>query len=367
MRSSGFHRLLDVIFGIPVVFFLSIVRRKREIPSHIDRMGFIAPSAIGDLVLDSGVLAHVRAKYPDAEIHLFVSKNNYQVVPLLPITCVVHICKFFSVVRVIREIRDASLDVLVDFAPWPRLTAIYAGLSGAATVGFRSLNQFRHFAFDVAIEHRDDCHETDNLVKISRVFGDCDAYVVTLKALRSHRNLRGDDLNNRIVCHCVPGGSRAKYKMWPQEKWVQFSREMISQGYRLLYSGSANDGDYVQQIVTAVQRADGVDSGIIWSECGHLSLVELAHVLVNSRACVSVDTGVMHLSWALGVPTVALMGPATAKRWGAKSEVSVNVESCHPNAGFIHLGFEKCDRADEIMSAIDVQLVCDATFKLLGL
>jgi heptosyltransferase I len=366
MRASGFHRALDFFLGVPFVLFLSIIRRKREIPDRIQRIGFIAPSAIGDLVLDSGVLVHVREKYPDAAIHLFVGKNNSQLVPLLPITCVVHVCDFFNVFQTTGEIRAASLDVLVDFAPWPRLTAICARLSGVVTVGFRSLKQFRHFAFDVAIEHRNDCHETENLLRLSRVFGDCNRYVVALRPPGNHKILGAGGLSDCIICHCVPGGSRARYKMWPQERWVHFSREMISRGYKLLFSGSTDDSDYVQEIVSAVRRTDGVTAGSIWSECGHLSLTELAQALVNSRLCVSVDTGVMHLAWALGVPTVALMGPASAERWGAKSEASVNVESRHPSAGFIHLGFEKCRCADEIMSFIDVQSVCNAAFRLLG-
>lgn len=365
MRAGGVRRAIDYVFGVPVVFLLGLFRRKRRWPEKLNAVGFIAPSAIGDLILDSGVLLNVRKHHPDAVIHLFVSKSNREVVPLLPVNCVVHVCEFFNVLDVIRTIRRESLDVVADFAPWPRLTAICAALSGAVTVGFRSLKQFRHFAFDVVIEHSRDCHEMENLKGMASVFGKCSQYMVALTVEEGADVVNRDAAELCIFCHCVPGGSRAAYKMWPQENWVAFSREMISKGYKLVYTGSERDSCYVNEILSALECGGSFVSGSVRSDCGKLSLVQLASALRAARLCVSVDTGIMHLAWVLGVPTVALMGAAPARRWGARSDASVNVESSHPCAGFIHLGFERRRGANEVMSAIKVKSVCDAAFRLL--
>jgi ADP-heptose:LPS heptosyltransferase len=68
--------------------------------------------------------------------------------------------------------------------------------------------------------------------------------------------------------------------------------------------------------------------------------VQTARLLRTAKAVVSVNTGIMHLSALLGVPTIGLSGPSDPVRWGPYGP---EVVSLFPNQGtyaYLKLGFE---------------------------
>jgi len=75
---------------------------------------------------------------------------------------------------------------------------------------------------------------------------------------------------------------------------------------------------------------------------------------------VSVNTGVMHLGAAVGVPVVALNGPTPVTRWGPLGSPSRSVVSPVVPDGYLNLGWERDDRYRHAMSAITVDTVIAA-------
>src|SRR4030067_2955272 len=75
---------------------------------------------------------------------------------------------------------------------------------------------------------------------------------------------------------------------------------------------------------------------------GKPPLRDTAIVLKSPVLLVTVNTGIMHVGAALGVPLVALHGPTSSKRWGAymKNGCQIAIESPIPGCGYLNLGFE---------------------------
>lgn len=338
-----------------------MLRHHRQLPSSPQRIGFLSPTAIGDLILDTGLLGHISQRYPRAELHIFHGRNNREAIALLPVPVVAHLCDFQRFRRTLVEIRRSRLDLLVDLTPWPRLTALYAALSGAATVGFNSLGQRRHFAFDVAVPHMRTRHEIENLEAMADVFGECPSYEVRISDAGALPELPVD-WNRLILCHAAPGGSRSQWKRWPTEYWVELIKALVGEGHLVAFSGTQSD----EPVVNAILAQLNVPSDRAFSLCGRLTLLELAAVLRACRLCITVDTGVMHLASALDVDTITLLGPTHSTRWGARSPYSVNLDSPHPKSGFIHLGFEQSRHGAEIMTSLKPQDVIAAARALLG-
>jgi len=67
----------------------------------------------------------------------------------------------------LREIRKYEVDVLIDTSQWLRISAILADFTGGAkfTIDFRTRRQFRHYVYDISIEHCDGLHELGNFRK----------------------------------------------------------------------------------------------------------------------------------------------------------------------------------------------------------
>jgi ADP-heptose:LPS heptosyltransferase len=354
-RTSDRHRLLDYWVGVPLVMLAAWLRRRRSIPQNARRIGVFSPTAIGDLILDSGILVHLRQAFPFASIHLFHGPTNAGVVPLLPVDVQAHCCDFKRFRSTLSTVREAQLDIVVDLTPWPRLTALYAALSGAATVGFHADRQHRHYAFDVAVPHLRTRHEVDNLRAIAEVFAPCAEYRVCVRA-DLPETILSLPYDRLVLCHVSPGGSQADSKRWPMQYWAELTRRLAADGFIIGFTGSKADAAAVGAILSATL----LPPETALSLCGKMSLLQLAGALRKSRLLITVDTGVLHIASALDARTLALHGPTRSWRWGGRSPATISLDTPHPAAGFIHFGFETDDQADATMKMLTVDYVYNA-------
>ena len=108
---------------------------------------------------------------------------------------------------------------------------------------------------------------------------------------------------------------------------------MREHGAQCALIGSTADGAttrWVRALVSDDARGNIIDSP------GSTTLDTLAGVLVLARACVSNDSGAMHLAGAVGVPLAALFGPtreretAPLSRRDRRVEVLINHVWCRP-------------------------------------
>ena len=361
-RSTQFQRRLDRILGIPTIFLIGLFGRHRSLPNAPSRIGIIQPSAIGDMILISGLLLHLRRCYPDAEIHIFHGPYNGAAVQLLPVDVIAHSCVFTQPLATLRQLRNANLDVLINCAPWTRLTASLTALSRARTkVGFRSAGQYIHPAFDIAVPYLNNRHEIENHRAVAELFGPLAEYTLQLNVTdpQPAMELPYDRL---VLMHMLPGGSGAKQKSWPAENWIELARSTVENGWVVGFTGAQADHEAVDKVVKAARLP--ADRCI--SLAGRLSLNELCNVLARARLLVTTDTGIAHLAAALNTPVVGLYGPTDSKRWGSCSARAICLDSPHPAAGYINYGFEQHPKGDEVMASLSVnkvQATVDAILK----
>lgn len=334
---------------------IAFARKPRPRPADLRRIGFLEPTAIGDLVLDTGLLAAAQQTFPDAELHLFHGPSNAALIPLLPAGIVSHCCSFRSPWQTLAQLQSADLDILVDCTSWPRLTALLAALSGAHTIGFATPGQSRHHALDIAVPHRLDRHESANREALARALtegGNYGGAVLTLPPA----DLPDLPFQRLILCHMSPGGSRAQEKSWPREKWAELSRMLAADGWVIGFTGVKKDTPLIQEVLA---RA-GLAATQAFSLAGELNLTQAAQAFARARLLITVDTATVHLGSALAIPMVALHGPSPSRRWGATSARAISLDASHPAAGFIHFGYETNPQALEIMPTITVTQVYNA-------
>jgi heptosyltransferase-1 len=105
------------------------------------------------------------------------------------------------------------------------------------------------------------------------------------------------------------GTSRIE-KSWPVAEWIDLGRRLASRGFRLaLPWGSEAEFQQAQVI------AQGIGAQAIILD--RLSIGALARQCCTARGAIGLDSGLMHLSVALGRPTVALMTGAHHARFSA--------------------------------------------------
>ena len=361
-RSTGLQRGLDHYVGN---FIALVLGARRPVAARVEsasRIGLIQPTAIGDLIIASGLIAHVRARFPGAEVYLLHGPSNGAALDLLEPGIIGHTIDFTKPVAALKHIRSLGLDILVDLVPWSMATALICRFSGAPlTLGFSAPGKFRHFLFAQVAEHSCHVHQSQNFEALASCFGRVDHY-----AYRLRKSFPTPDIwlpyDRLVVCHIRPGGSQARAKAWPMDHWVDLASRLCEAGYAIAFSGSASDQPEVESVIAQVESPGRQ----CFSLAGRVSLPEFCFILQHALIAISVDTSPLHLASALGLPVVGIHGPTLSHRWGAISPNSRSIDASHPAAGYIQFGFESHPQAEEIMQSISVDEVYETASMLLG-
>jgi len=134
-------------------------------------------------------------------------------------------------------------------------------------------------------------------------------------------------------------GTTWNTKHWPESYWAALAHLAVSHKMKIkLPWGNQNEKLRAERIASASSHVEVMPS---------LQLKEMAQVLANAQAVISVDTGLGHLAAALNVPTIALHGPTDPELTGIlgarQKNLKVNfpcspclARECHYQAGKMH-------------------------------
>jgi heptosyltransferase I len=310
---------------------------------------------MGDTVILSPVLRDIASAFPEAELLLFSGGANASLTPLFPFLSPVPI-ELGNPRKAIATIRSQHVDVLLDFDSWPRVEAVYGVFSGARfSAGFRAPGQHRHYAFDAWVDHRPKTHELDNYRSMASVLG---VQSTSLPEIQPPGLLTAEDRppGPYVVLHMWPAGFRSELKRWAPERWRALAAELIERGNTVVISGGPRDiADSAAWVASAQLPAERVVD-----LTGRFGLGPVCDLLGGAQAVISVNTGIMHLAAATGVPTLSLNGPTDAERWGPVGRRVVSVDSCLTGCGYLYYGWEYKGQRLDCMDGISVEQVLDA-------
>ena len=114
--------------------------------------------------------------------------------------------------------------------------------------------------------------------------------------IRAPREYSVPELTGNYVV-CLHATSRAS-KLWPDSHWIRLGESLRVAGSAMVLPwGSQAERERAQVIAARVRGARVLP---------RLAIRELAAVLGHARGVIGVDTGLVHLAAALGLPTVAI-------------------------------------------------------------
>lgn len=362
-RNVGLLKRVDRYVGVPLLFLIGLLRLKRNKPEVISSVGIFAFAAIGDSILSSSLLISIRNKYPAAKIIVFCSKANAAIYSLIEGFDQLVILPITDPLKACRLLRLNNVDILIDTSQWFRLGALYTWIANPKwSIGFQTRNQNRHYAYDVAVQHSDQIHERENFhALLSPLNCISSASLAIRKDLKNLELYKLSNINSPyVVLHPWASGTNSVMREWPEKNWIDLANRLAQAGLKILISGSSVDKSRAQDLVNHINLGN-----VVAMVAGKVSLGELANLLLHANACVSVNTGIAHLSAALEVPTVVLNGPTNSRRWGIQGGRVMNLDVSKGQGGaFLNLGFEYPPHHPYIMEKISVQMVINALMEL---
>lgn len=160
----------------------------------------------------------------------------------------------------------------------------------------------------------------------------------------------------------VAPGSRWAMKRWGDQKYFELARRITNDyGHHIVLLGDGADAALTSRIAAALGDR-------VTDLAGRMSVVESAAAIEGALAFVGNDSGLMHLSEAVGVPVVAVFGP-TVEGFGyfpslERSRVVQRELACRPCS---RNGSRWCPKGThECMTGIAVEAVAEALDNLLA-
>ena len=354
-RGSRTLRWLDEYAGIPLSLVVGLARPSRNLPREIQTIGILMLGVIGDTLLASAILPDLRRAFPRARIVAFIAHSNRDTVELLEEIDAVFVIPVTRPLTAIGILRRQPADLLIDIGQWARISALLAALSSARyTVGFKTMGQHRHYAFDAVVSHSGERHEIDNFRALLSPLGiDAVGAPPLRREVLDEARMLGP--LNSVIIHPWAAGYKHNWREWRTERWVDFVRDILTDGYDIVITGGPSDFPRAKALASLIGRSS------IEIATGTASLRQTAVLLARAAGVVSVNTGIMHLAALVNAPLVALHGPTNPKRWGPINPNAIILGPGPEEGGaFLNLGFEYPVSPPDCMDKISVAEVLHA-------
>jgi ADP-heptose:LPS heptosyltransferase len=278
-------------------------------------------AGIGDTLSDTPAIRALRESFPAGRVTVVVHQRRREVLADNPHIheLVPHrkgVVWFFRTLRALRRARPEVAVVLRANDPdtWP-----LAYLSGAHSLVGRPANTKFGFLINrpVPVPEWDHLHGVEATLALVKELGaeTADPRLVfrvspaARQRIQTFLAARGLD-GASLVAMQVHTSPRLTFRDWPVASFVALGRAILRDyPVSLVLTGGTED----RAKAVAIQAALGARASCV---AGDLRLSETAALLERCRALLTTDTGVMHLGFAVGVPTLALLHPFNAHRVG---------------------------------------------------
>lgn len=250
--------------------------------------------AIGESLLALPAIQAIKQHWPESEITVITTRR---IMPVFAGQA------FVDRIETIRPGRWKTFDLAIDFEPYLYASALLARIIGKYSVGFDTLSRGR--LYTQAVPYQDDQHVVKtnfDLVRGVGVKGEIPEELVSLHppTPRLRRTTR--------VIALVPGG-RVDFRRWPTERFAEVADYLIEKyGCEILLVGDEADDPILRDVQKKMKNSARIVSD--------LSLPDVAALLSGCRLTIANDGGLMHVSAAMGTPTLGLFGPETPVRMG---------------------------------------------------
>lgn len=283
----------------------SMSKIKRE---EIKKILCIKPRGIGDIVLSTIVLENLKAEFPYSEIHYLTEEfakraveNNAFVSKILTFN------KNDFVFSIIKKVRKEKYNLVLDFWSNPKTAQITFFSAAKFRVGYEKRGRKYAYNFLGKPGTMGEHAAEDNLVLLNAldipIISKRIIYQTTKEEkLFADKFLDGTNIENeKLLIGIIPSGGWESKRCDPV-KWIEICNEIQKK--------------YKAQFIILWGPGDEKDAKIIFDEikpspvlAPKSSFGQLSALIEKCDLVIANDSGPMHVTAALGKPTLGIFGP----------------------------------------------------------
>jgi len=310
-----FNRLVAFIYR---TVFRALARIWKPTPcklrsSEIRAILVFSAAGIGDTLTDSVAIRALKETFRKATVSVVTHRRRAALARHNPyadeiISYHKSFWRFFQLARLLRRKKPDVVVMLRGNDPdlWPLAWIA----NRRAVVSWPGMTRFAFLiAYPVDIPDWDHLHGVEQTLRIVGVLGAetkdkrlvYETREVERFQMRERLERHGLRPEDPIVIFQVGGGRRSSWRDWPTEHYVELGCELLRRyRARLVLTGG------IEHYEKAVRIQADLPGGVI-NFTGRVRLEEMAALLASAKILVSTDTGIMHLGFAVGVDTLALI------------------------------------------------------------
>lgn len=260
---------------------------------------------LGDVILTTALLPALKVAYPDIKIGMLTGSWSQSVVRNHPLIKWTHCVDHWKIDRsktrqylktrksTLKEIKSVGYDTAIDccfhfpnFAPllWQAKIPIRIGFESAGLSPF--LTHTKPWRAD---ENISAVHAYYSLLKL---FPNINPNLLQPTLCLSPKKVR----DPYLVVHIGSGDQR---KQWPIENWIELSKKLHDDGYKLIFTGRGElEFTQIEMIRTQIPAIKNVCNTLNWNE--------FVETIQNAKLLIGVDTSAGHVASATHTPAVLL-------------------------------------------------------------
>lgn len=309
------------MFGAACSILGLVKINKRLDIKKVRRILIIKIWALGDSVVLLPTIKAIKDKFPNIKIDVLAHKSNKAVFEGQEF--IDNIIEF-SLPNILRLFK--KYDLCIDAEPFANVSATISFLSSSYSLGFS--HGVRSKVYNETTLFNKNQHMVSNYLDFAEKIG-IKPSVDKLIPIKINKNdsqhvseyIRKNNIHeNDFVVALVPGvGSSVRYRMWPIDNFAKLGDELIRKfGAKVIFVDSKGNKPVVKEI-QALMDEKSINTA------GDFSVKQAAEMLRRCKVVVSNDSGMMHVSAAMGTKTIGLFGPNTPALWAPYGKGNVSI------------------------------------------
>ncbi len=308
-------KIIDRNIGNLLIPLLSLFRRKSHPPSNIHKILIIRMFGVGDAVLVSSIISKLK-KDKNIQVSVLASGETEGIFQLSEADKIFsfNISNPNSMLKVIEELRKEKFDVIIDTEQFANLSSLIQFiLKSSYRIGFDQPT--RRKMYDKTIHFNPNIH---TLHAFQHLFSELGFqmnlnHLLPLKLSSAEKNFISSYLlklpKRKLLIGIHPGtGDTAVQRRWMLERFAKVADHLISKyNANLILTGTKSEQSLLEQISKSMKHKPIILTA--------LTLPQFVALTEKFNLFISNDTGPMHISAAMGTPTLGLFGPNTPARW----------------------------------------------------
>lgn len=367
-KMEGLKKLDAVLGSISCSASKLMVGPRKYGDKESRRILVIRPGGIGDAVLLYPALSELRNHYADHTIDVLAEKRNSGIFAGCPYINNLLLYDRHTLDTLYGVIKG-GYDIVIDTEQWHRMTSALSYLTRAPErVGFATNERAELYSRRVRYS-QDDYEAVSFLNLVSALTGEKYEFDGAKPFLPIASGLNGElgaavsdfRAGKKAVLGIFTGATVPERK-WGSDKFAGLAGELSKENIGIVLLGGG------QEIRDAGAFSRTREDGFVLDLIGKTPLRETASVISELDLFISADTGLMHIAYGVGTPTVSLFGAGIQKKWAPRGDKHIVINRNEPCSPCTRFGYTpRCPYGVRCLAEIDVEEVKESVLELLRL